>query len=208
MKHGMYILRNIWMFLLCLCAFSTVVAADGDRESDSEASGITVSGYVAGGDTILVMELEPVDIVAPRVFESRREARRYNRTVRNVKAAYPYARLAGQMFREFSEQYETLESDRDRRRFTSAVEEEVRDRFEDDLKKLTFSQGLILIKLIDRETQHTSYELLRDFRGAFSAVFWQSLGRLFGFNLKTAYDPDGEDEMIEEIVQLIERGLI
>lgn len=177
-------------------------------ESDSVERGSTVAAYISEGDTILLIELAPVDVIAPRQFESRREARRYGRTVRNVKAAYPYARLAGNMFREYSDILLEIDNERDRRRFTEAVEKQIRAQFEEDLKKLTFSQGLILIKLIDRETQHTSYEILREFRGAFSAVFWQSLGRIFGFNLKTEYDPYGDDKIIEEIVQLIEAGLI
>ncbi len=177
-------------------------------EPDSVMGGRTVAAHIIEGDTILVIELLPVDVFAPRQFESRREARRYGRMVRNVKAAYPYASLAGNMFREYSDILLEIDNERDRRRFTEAVEKQIRAQFEEDLKKLTFSQGLILIKLIDRETQHTSYEILREFRGAFSAVFWQSFGRIFGFNLKTEYDPFGDDQMIEEVVQLIEAGLI
>ncbi len=199
--------RSVILFMLFLlgvmhpCAGYVV-------DYESLIRGSTVSAHVSEGDTILVIELAPVDVFAPRQFESRREARHYGRAVRNVKAAYPYARLAGNMFREYSEILLEIDNERDRRRFTEAVEKQIRAQFEEDLKRLTFSQGLILIKLIDRETQHTSYEILREFRGAFSAVFWQSFGRIFGFNLKTAYDPLGDDKIIEEIVQLIEAGLI
>ncbi len=167
----------------------------------------TVKARVYNNDTIIVIELQPVDFFAPREFSSRREARRYNRLARNVKTVYPYARLAGIMFREYLDELQQYETERERRQFTKEAEQMVRDTFEDELKRLTFSQGHILLKLIDRETQHTSYELLKDFRGGFSAVFWQSLGRLFGFNLRTTYDPDGEDAMIEEIVQLIDAGV-
>jgi len=170
--------------------------------------GETVAAYITNGDTLLVIELAPVDVIAPRQFDSRREARRYGRMVRHVKAAYPYARLAGNMFREYSEILLEIDNEHDRRKFTEAVEKQIRAQFEEDLKRLTFTQGLILIKLIDRETQRTSYDILKEFRGTFSAVFWQSLGRIFGFNLKTEYDPEGDDKIIEEIVQLIEAGLI
>ncbi len=197
--------------LLLVCLLSGVFSNAGGTVPgfvNDLSSAHTVTAIVDNGDTLLVIELAPVDVFAPRQFESRREARRYDRTVRNVKAAYPYARLAGNMFREYSEILLEIDNERDRRRFTEAVEKQIRSQFEEDLKRLTFSQGLILIKLIDRETQHTSYEVLREFRGAFSAVFWQSFGRLFGFNLKTQYDPYGDDKMIEEVVQLIEAGLI
>ena len=202
-------MRYLCAFFFVFFLFGVIrTSASTLKEYDSVNRGSTVAAHIIAGDTILVIELAPVDVLAPRQFDSRREERRYGRTVRNVKAAYPYARLAGNMFREYSEILLEIDNDRDRRRFTEAVEKQIRAQFEEDLKKLTFSQGLILIKLIDRETQHTSYEILREFRGAFSAVFWQSIGRIFGFNLKTEYDPYGDDKIIEEIVQLIEAGLI
>jgi hypothetical protein len=202
-------MRNFWsiIFAMVLSGVTAIAPCNGIIP-DGEIDGKTIAGYISDGDTILVIELAPVDVLAPRQFDSRREARRYGRMVRNVKAAYPYASLAGNMFREYSEILLEIDNERDRRRFTEAVEKQIRAQFEEDLKRLTFSQGLILIKLIDRETQRTSYDILKDFRGAFSAVFWQSLGRLFGLNLKTEYDPEGDDKLIEEIVQLIEAGLI
>lgn len=205
--NNVYMRHQPSIFFICLIALAASFCVEV-QAGDKHTSGTTIAAYVADGDTILFIELEPFDVLAPREFNSRREARRYDRTVRNVKAAYPYARLAGNMFREYSEILLEIESERERRRFTEAVEKQIRAQFEDDLKRLTFSQGLILIKLIDRETQHTSYEILKEFRGTFSAVFWQSLGRIFGFNLKTEYDAYGDDKIIEEIVQLIEAGLI
>ncbi len=189
--------------LVLLPGEQALCAAENDIQRGS-----TVAARVQDGDTLIVMELAPVSVVAPREFGSRRAEWRYNRLVRNVKIVYPYAQLAGIMFREYSKKLEELESEHERRAFTEQAEQELLDRFEDDLKKLTFSQGLILIKLVDRETQHTSYDIVREFRGAFRAFFWQSLGRLFGFNLKTEYNPRGEDRDIEEVVTLIEEGLL
>ncbi len=167
-----------------------------------------MAARVTDGDTLFFAELEGVEVRARREFNNRWQEYRYDRLVRNVRRVYPYAQLAGIMFREYSERLMELETERERREYISMVEEELRKQFEDELRRLTFSQGIILIKLIDRETQHTSYQILREFRGVFSAVFWQSLGRLFGYNLKTGYDPKGEDQQIEEVVQLIERGLL
>ncbi len=163
---------------------------------------------IIDGDTVPIIKLPEILIVAPIVFESRRDERRYNRLVRNVKVVYPYARLAGIKFREYSQKLEEIESDVEQRLMMKRIEDELRDQFEDDLRKLTFSQGLILLKLIDRETQHTSYDILIDFRGMFHAFFWQSMGRLFGYDLRTKYDPQGEDKMIEHIIMLIEAGVI
>jgi hypothetical protein len=148
-------------------------------------------GKVIEGDTLLFMDLPQVDIIAPRVFKNRFEEFRYNRLVRNVKKVYPFARLAGLKFEEYSQMLENIPRESDRRRAMKQAEYELRLQFEDDLRGLTFSQGLILLKLVDRETSHTSYELLKEFRGNVSAVFWQSFGRVFGFNLRTRYDPKG-----------------
>lgn len=200
-------MRVFFTIAILFTAFCAA-AAQTDAEVDREVRGSTVMARVENNDTIIVIELQPVDVMAAREFRSWRERRRYERMVRNVKIVYPYAQMAGVMFREYLDYLETLETDREIRQYTREAEKMVRDHFEEDLKRLTFSQGLILLKLIDRETQHTSYDILRDFRGVFSAVFWQSLARLFGFTLKTEYDPYGEDKMLEEIVQLIEAGLI
>ncbi len=170
-------------------------------------SGTTHRATVLGKDTVAVIDLQPVMIMAPRVFTSRSEEMRYYRLVQNVKKAYPYAHLAGIKLREY-EVFLSALSEPERRRALRDIEKEILDQFEEDLKSLTRTQGVILIKLIDRETTHTSYDILRDFRGLVSAVFWQSLARIFGYNLRTQYDPNGEDRLIEEIVLMIEAGLI
>jgi hypothetical protein len=173
-----------------------------------EIKGTTHRATLINGDTIPVIDLNPVTIFAPRIFASRSEAMRYYRLVQNVKTAYPYAYLAGMKFREYESALSSMNSESERRKAIREIEKEIRDQFEEDLKRLTRTQGLILIKLIDRETSHTSYAILREFRGMVSAVFWQSLARIFGYNLRTQYDPYGEDHLIEEIVLMIEAGLI
>ncbi len=204
--------QNVFLYRMCriaglICLFFVVLFSLEAKEGPNPiVQGETIAARVEKGDTLLIIELEPVDVVAPREFRNRFEAWRYNRLVRNVKAAYPYARLAGEMFEEYGAYIMSLESDRERRRFTRKMEKELREELEDDLRRLTVSQGLILIKLIDRETRLTTYDILKDYRGTFSAIFWQSLSRLFGLSLRTEYDPYGEDRLIEEIVQMIEDG--
>lgn len=171
-------------------------------------SGITVRAIVIGGDTIPYIELKPVNFFAPRIFANRWQAQRYERLVYNVKKVYPYARLAGIKLREYNDELAAMKTESERRRAVRQIEKDIRAEFEADLMRLTRTQGMILIKLIDRETRFTSYDLLKDFRGMVSAVFWQSLGRIFGYNLKTNYDPYGEDSLIEEIVLMIEAGIL
>ncbi len=173
-----------------------------------EINGVITRAKIIGRDTVPILELPKVVIVGEKIFESRREERRHSRLVRNVKVVYPYAKLAGIKYRKYSQKLGQIESKSERRHMMKQIEEEIRHQFEDDLRRLNFSQGLILIKLIDRETRHTSYDIVKDFRGMFQAVFWQSLGRLFGYDLRTKYDPLGEDKDIEQIVMLIELGVI
>lgn len=195
--------KHFWPLLFILVFYLTQYEVNAQQHK-----GYTRQATIHEGDTIPYIELPTVSFLAPRQFANRFEEARYRRLVRNVKRAYPYAKIAGVRFQEYNAMLMEIESEAERRRVTRELEKKIRDEFEGELKRLTISQGHILIKLIDRETQNTSYDVLRDFRGAFTAVFWQSLGRLFGYNLKTRYDPHGEDKLIEEIVQLIEQGLI
>ena len=198
-------IRNLFPYLLLLLLAGLLVPESAIAQ---QSPGSTVRARVVDGDTIPYIELPQVYFFAPRVFKNRFEEYRYRRLVQNVKRVYPYARLAGIKFDEYSEMLVSIERESDRRRAMRQAEDELRAQFESDLRRLTFSQGLILIKLVDRETKHTSYDLLKEFRGNLTAMFWQSLGRIFGYNLRTEYDPTGEDRLIEEIVQLIEAGAI
>ena len=171
-------------------------------------TGNVVRAMIIDGDTFPIVNLEAFYVIAKKPVRSKRWSRKYRKLRRDVKRAYPYAKLAGMKLREYDAELKTLKNDRERRKFMKKVEKELRAEFEDDVTNLTVRQGIILIKLIDRETGDTSYELVKQFRGSFSAFFWQSVARLFGHNLKLRYDPDGEDKMIEEIVLLIEKGEI
>ncbi|MDZ7741743.1 MAG: DUF4294 domain-containing protein [Bacteroidota bacterium] len=163
-------------------------------------------GIVSKGDTIPMISLDEVHVVGFTFVKTKRDARKMNRLIRYVKKVYPYARLAGIKLEEYSEQLAALETERERRKLMRQLEKEIEEEFGDDLRKLTFTQGKILIKLIDRETGNSSYELVQALRGKFSAFFYQTFARIFGYNLKVKYDPYGEDIQIEAIVRLIESG--
>jgi len=167
---------------------------------------IVLVARVVNGDTLLQAQLSMVTISSTRKFKSVRDQKRYEKLVRNVRKVYPYARLAGLKLREYESILKAAPNDRERRKIMKQAEKEITDKFGPELKKLNFSQGKILIKLIDRETGNSSYSLLQELRGKFTAFVWQQLARIFGYNLKTIYDPLGEDRQIEEIVQRIETG--
>lgn len=168
-------------------------------------------GYMAGtevdattGDTAYVVQLS--DIVA---FRSIGDIKRQKRLIRNVKAVYPYAVDARNLFQQLSAQLDTVTSKKERDRITRDLEKQIVERYTPILEKMTYSQGKILIKLIDRETERTSYEILEEFRGKFAAKFWNTIARIFRANLKQEYDPtQGEDKLIEQIIILYEAGLL
>lgn len=158
------------------------------------------------GQTYPLVELKEITVYGAMTREARFNYRKHARLVYNVRRVYPYAILVRNELGRVDRLLETMPDERDRRNFLQSYEKEIFDSYEDDMKKLTFTQGKILIKLIDRETQNTSFDLIRQYRGKFSATFWQSVARIFGADLKSDYDPEGEDYLIEQVVREIEAG--
>lgn len=171
-------------------------------------NGYPVYGRIVDGDTILISNIQEATIYPRERFESKRDLRQYRRLIYNVKKAYPYAQVAGEIFREVENNLANLNTEKEKKEYIKSVEKDIKERFEDELTKLTITQGRILIKLIDRETSHTSYELVKELRGSFQAFFWQTIARIFGSNLKSRFDPAGEDQLIEEIIIMIDFGMI
>ena len=171
--------------------------------------GMVVAYKVERGDTVYYANMREIVVRAPRKFKNAAEERQYWRLVFNVKKTYPYAKLAGQKLYQLNERYLQITSEKDRKEYSKKVEAELMAEFEGELRKLTVTQGRILMRLVDRETGNTTYEILREFRGSASAVFWQAIARVFGSNLKSKYDPSsGEDRTIEQIIEQIEEGSI
>ncbi|MFP4555493.1 MAG: DUF4294 domain-containing protein [Bacteroidales bacterium] len=163
---------------------------------------------VVNGDTLPNINLRQVVVFPDRKFSNKRDYRRYRRLIRNLKVVYPYVQVAKYKISEMDAHYRTLDSDAAKRAYVKQVEKELREEFEGQLVKLTFSQGRLLIKLIDREIGRTSYAVIRDLRGGFSAVFWQAVARVFGSNLKAEFDAYGDDMLLNELIILHEHGLL
>lgn len=161
---------------------------------------------VYNGDTIAYYSLPTVDIVAYVNPQASEALKKYLKLRRDVLKAYPYAKLAAAELKFINDSIAKFKREREKNKFIKQREKEMKKRFEKDLKNLTYTQGRILIKLIDRETGNTSYALVKELRGSLQAFFWQGLAKLFGANLKSEYDSTGEDKGIEQIVQAIERG--
>ncbi len=158
---------------------------------------------VEHGDSVQNIEILPV-----YVFRRPADMRKYQRMVIAVKKVYPIAKYARRRMAEMEEVLLTLPTRKAQRAYTKQMEKQIKEEYTPVLKKMTRSQGKILLKLIDRETEYTSYEIVREFRGGFVAGFWQGVAKIFGANLKTEYDREGDDKMLEQIVLLYEAGLL
>lgn len=195
-------------YLLVLLGILPVFVSAQAILNPHDAEGYHCSAIVVDNDTIPVFYLEEIYIWGNKSFRNSAESRQWNRLVRNVKIAYPYAKLAGIKFNEYNQKVASITSEKKRKEMMGVAEDELQAQFGEELKKLTTSQGRILLKLIDRQTANTSYDIVKDFRGRFRAFFYQSFARIFGMNLKSEYDPLGDDADIERIVLMIENGSI
>ena len=165
-------------------------------------------GVIQGNDTIIHKEIKQVVVFPEREFKNNRQRRRYTRYILKVKKVYPVAVEARELLEKYEPQYYALDDQRDRRKLMKNLEKELFAEHKEELKKWSISDGRILLKLINRETDRTTYSLIKDFRGDVSAVFWQGIARIFRNDLKDEYDPEDEDKILEEIVTLIELGYL
>lgn len=167
-----------------------------------------VAATVLDGDTIPYLGLREVTIVSWRPFRSAAEEQAHRKLVNNIRFVYPYAKVASAKMRHYDNLSAAAKNRRERNKISKTAEEEIKAQFENDIRNMTQSQGILLIKLIDREGGKSSYEIISATRGKFRAVFWQSFSYFWGIDLKEQYDPSGKDKEIETIVNLIDAGLI
>ena len=159
-------------------------------------------------DSVPMIIFNPICIYADRIFKNKKDAQNYYWLVRNVKRVYPLARVCRIKIDEYNAKMALMTSSSDKKKLLKQAEKQLKEQFTPEIKDLTYTQGKILLKLIYRQTNNTSYDLIKDYRGTFQAVFWQFFAKVFGNDLKMKYDPYGEDKTIEDIVQLIEHGVI
>lgn len=183
-----------------------VVAASGQDTYRSEPQGMIVPARVVEGDTIPFFDIYEVVIMPQRKFKNRKQYREYQRMIRNLKIVYPYAIQAKQILEDLDSAYAATSSGMQRRRYSYQKEKELHRQFEQQIRNLTYSQGHLLIKLIHRETGRTAYEIIEQFRGSFSAGFWQMIAKIFTSDLKSSFDPKEQDKILEELIILYEHG--
>ncbi|MHC1705622.1 MAG: DUF4294 domain-containing protein [Tenuifilaceae bacterium] len=167
--------------------------------------GLTIpSTRTIEGELVPNWLIPEIVVIPKRTFKTKRDYRQYQRMIRNLKIVYPYAKIARNTLMEMNYELQYLKTKREKEQFIDQVEKDMRQQFEKQLTHLTVTQGKMLIKLIDRETGKTSYEVVRELKGNFSAGFWQAIARIFGSNLKAEFDSEGEDKILNELILLYE----
>ncbi len=177
-----------------------------DMDSPTFVPTVKVGKVLEGGDSIQYMEMNNVYVFPPVTFSSKRQQNAYMRLVKNVKTVLPIAKEARQIMIETAEYLETLPNEDAKNEHLKRVEKSIMQEYKPRMKKLTYSQGKLLIKLIYRESNSSGYELVQAFLGPMRAGFYQAFAWAFGASLKKKYDPEGVDRLTERVVLMVEAG--
>lgn len=203
MKNNLLV-AIFWFLLLSTCVSSAV----GQTEADSLMHRFKV--YTYNGETFMIGDIEGIDIFAQKpnrrqVQRGKERLARFTRLRWNVHKVYPYAVKVSDILNEIDAEMAALPDSTSRREYVKQKETSLFGAYEDDLRQMTRTQGKVLVKLVHRQTGRSTFDLIRENKSGASAVFWQSIGLLFGINLKTQFDNE-EDDMIDEIVYELENG--
>ncbi len=206
--------RLIIMLLTALIPLQSLAVDNNDDDDLIPTANLksrVFKGYyhtVIDSDTVLMIVFNEIKVFPPLKFKNKKEEKFYWKTVRDVKKALPYAKLICETLLETYEYLLTFETPEEREDYLKEMEDEVFKQYKPQLKKFTKSQANMLVKLIQRETNQSGYDILKAYLGSARATFWQGFGRLFGVNLKAKYKPenDRKDAIIERVAYLVETG--
>ena len=199
---------------MCLCQQlpaqeqKTAEQVLAEMDSPTFVPTVKVGKVLHEGDSIQYMEMNNVYVYPELTFKNKKQAQSYMRLVNNVKKVLPIAKEARQMLIETTEFLDMLPDEKSKNEHIKRVEEDIFRTYKPKMKKLTYSQGKLLIKLIDRECHSSSYEMIKAFMGPIRAGFWQVFAWGFGASLKKEYDPTGTDRLTERVVLMVEAGQI
>lgn len=214
-------MEKIYVIVLTLLAtlFSVGIRAqDYSTSNISPVSDIPVStiflmpnvypAVVMKGDTIACMWLSDFIKYSPLTFNNKKEQVAYSRLIRDVKKTLPYAKEIAAIILETYEYMETMADDKERQKHLNKMEKYLMEQYTPKMKKLTRSQGQLLMKLVDRETSSSSYHIIDAFMGRAKAWTYNLFAGMFGNSLKTRYNPFGEDRVTERVCVLVEQGAV
>ncbi len=205
------------LFLLVLASSARAVSPEAMRAEAESTPTIQRNPYRGyswrvdeDGDTVLVVFLRDVTVFPPMKFKNKKQEEFYWRTVRDVKLTLPYAKLIAETIVETYEYIETFATQKEREDYLKKMESSIFNQYKPVLKRFSKRQAKVLIKLIQRETHQSSYDIVKAFMGTFRATFWQGFGKLFGVSLKSSYKPekDKNDALLERIARCVEQGTI
>ena len=193
-------LRHIAPVLLLLMSATTSRAEDNTR-----AHLDSLAVQIKGNDTLFLAYLHDVYVFPPMRFKSKKQEKFYWRTVRDVKKTLPIAKILNQEMIK-TDQVMSRMNKREQRKFWKQYEKVLYDQYEDQFRQMTAAQGQMLMKLIDRESGRTSFEVIKYYKGSLVANFWQGIAKMVGNNLKEEYDGNDKDKITERIIILVEAG--
>lgn len=207
--------KTLVILLLCVCSLASWAQKrehinPEDRkvmmDSPTYVPMVKVGKALVDGDSIQYMEMNNVYVYPQPTFKSEKQRQQYNRLVYNVKKVLPIAKECHDIIIETYEYLQTLPDKKARDEHLKLVEEDIKRTYTPRMKKLTYSQGKLLIKLVDRECNSTSYGLIQAILGPVKAGFYQAFAWLYGASLKKQYDPKGKDRLTERVVRMVESG--
>ena len=209
-------MRKIVFTIIYMCLCQQLPAQEqktaeqvlAEMDSPTFVPTVKVGKVLHEGDSIQYMEMNNVYVYPELTFKNKKQAQSYMRLVNNVKKVLPIAKEARQMLIETTEFLDMLPDEKSKNEHIKRVEEDIFRTYKPKMKKLTYSQGKLLIKLIDRECHSSSYEMIKAFMGPIRAGFWQVFAWGFGASLKKGYDPTGTDRLTERVVLMVEAGQI
>ena len=208
--------KRIYILVMVFVALATKISVlSQDENIEEKLHPVRESIYVGYnwtmdeyGDSIIRFYLRPVTVYPPLKFKNKKEENFYWQTVARVRKTLPYAKMIKETLIETYEYIETFPTQKEREDYLKAMEKDLFEQYKPVLKKLSKQQANMLVKLIQRETDQTSYQILKAFLGSARAVFWQGFGKLFGVSLKGKFQPEKnkEDAIIDRVATLIEQG--
>jgi hypothetical protein len=202
---------NKHFFILTLLFFLTFfgfsAAQNVEKRKVPEGGALLKIEIEESGDTLFIAPVQDLHIYPRQSYATNKSDEQfYWKTVRDIKKTLPLAKTVSEEIAKTNRILITLQTDKERKEYLDAFEKQIFKQYEPTVQNMTRSQGKMLIKLIDRECQLSSYDIIRIYKGGFTAFFWQGIAKLFKADLKAEYDPNGEDKQLERIIEMVEAG--
>lgn len=208
-------MNRLLISILMLCSCAVAVMAQTDERATANAAKLAdpkfvplvkVGKVMESGDSIQYMEMSNVYVYPELVFQNKKQQQSYLRLVKNVKTVLPIAKEVRAILIETAEYLETLPTKEEKDAHIKRVEKSIMAQYKPRMKKLTYSQGKLLIKLVNRECNSSAYEMIKAFFGPIRSGFYQAFAWIYGASLKKEYDPEGTDKLTERVVLMVEAG--